>query len=64
MRVGSERARMESYREVPPAVLFGLAAQAIAGKLDKIERVNLGDASLGPALERLLDAGTKRLGGD
>jgi regulator of protease activity HflC (stomatin/prohibitin superfamily) len=64
VRVASERARMEAYREVPPAVLFGLAAQAIAGKLDKIERVNLGDASLGPALERLLDAGTKRLGGD
>jgi regulator of protease activity HflC (stomatin/prohibitin superfamily) len=64
VRVAAERARMEAYREVPPAVLFGLAAQGIAGKLEKIERVNLGDASLGPALERLLEAGAKRLGGD
>lgn len=62
VRVASERARMEAYREVPPAVLFGLAAQAIAGKLDRIERVNLGDGALGPALERLLEAGAKRLG--
>ena len=64
VRVVSERGRMEAVRDVPPAVIFGLAAQAVAGKLDRIERVNLGDASLGPALERLLEAGAKRLGGD
>ncbi len=64
VRVVAERGRMEAYREVPPAVLFGLAAQALAGKLQTIERVNLGDASLGPALERLFEAGAKRLGGD
>jgi hypothetical protein len=64
IRVTSERSRMEAVRDVPPAVLLGLAAQALAGKLDRIERVNLGDASLGPALERLLEAGASRLGGD
>ncbi len=64
VRVASERSRMEAVREVPPAVIFGLAAQAIAGKLERIERVNLGDGSLGSALERLLEAGSKRLGGD
>jgi regulator of protease activity HflC (stomatin/prohibitin superfamily) len=64
IRVASERSRMEAVRDVPPAVLFGLAAQAVAGKLDRIERVNLGDSSLGPALERLLEAGAKRLGED
>jgi len=64
IRVASERSRMEAVRDVPPAVLFGLAAQAVAGKLDRIERVNLGDSSLGPALERILEAGAKRLGGD
>jgi regulator of protease activity HflC (stomatin/prohibitin superfamily) len=64
VRVAAERARMEAYREVPPAVLYGLAAQALAGKLERIERVSLGDAALGPALERILDAGAKRLGGE
>jgi regulator of protease activity HflC (stomatin/prohibitin superfamily) len=64
VRVEAERGRMEAVRDVPPAVLLGLAAQAIAGKLDRIERVNLGDGSLGPALERILEAGAKRLGGD
>lgn len=63
VRVGAERGRMEAVRDVPPAVLLGLAAQAIAGKLERIERVNLGDGSLGPTLERLLDAGAKKLGG-
>lgn len=62
VRVAAERGRMETYRGVAPAVLFALAAQAVAGKLERIERVNLGDGSLGPALERLLDAGAKRLG--
>lgn len=64
VRVESERGRMDAVRDVPPGVLLGLAAQAIAGKLDRIERVNLGDGSLGPALERLLEAGAKSLGGD
>jgi regulator of protease activity HflC (stomatin/prohibitin superfamily) len=64
IRVEAERGRMEAVRDVPPAVLLGLAAQALAGKLDRIERVNLGDGALGPALERILEAGAKRLGGD
>ncbi len=64
VRVTSERGRMDAVRDVPPAVLLGLAAQAVAGKLERIERVNLGDASLGPALERFLDASAKRVGGD
>jgi regulator of protease activity HflC (stomatin/prohibitin superfamily) len=63
VRVEAERGRMEAVRDVPPAVLLGLAAQAVAGKLERIERVNLGDGSLGPTLERLLDAGAKKLGG-
>jgi regulator of protease activity HflC (stomatin/prohibitin superfamily) len=64
IRVASERGRMQAVRDVPPGVLLGLAAQAVAGKLDRIERVNLGDASLGPALERLLEAGARKLGGE
>jgi hypothetical protein len=53
---------MDAVRDVPPAVLMGLAAQAIAGKLETIERVTLGPDVLGPALERLLEAGARRLG--
>ncbi|BDG03295.1 SPFH domain-containing protein [Anaeromyxobacter oryzae] len=63
VRTAAEAARMAAVREVPPAVLLGLAAQAIAGKLEKIERVSVGPDALGPALERLLDAGATRLAG-
>ncbi|HSN91369.1 MAG TPA: SPFH domain-containing protein [Anaeromyxobacteraceae bacterium] len=63
VRVEAEQARMAAYREVPPSVLYALAAQALAGKLEKIERVTLGGDALGPALERVLEAGAKRLAG-
>jgi hypothetical protein len=64
VRTEAERARMGAVRDVPPAVLMGLAAQAIAGKLERIERVTLGPDTLGPALERLLEAGARRLGAE
>ncbi len=64
VRVAAEQARMTTYRDMPPAVLYALAAQALAGKLEKIERVTLGGDALGPALERLLEASAKRLGGE
>lgn len=62
VRVAAERGRMDAYRDVPPAVLYALAAQAFATKLEKVEHLNLGEGTLGPALERLLEAGAKRLG--
>jgi regulator of protease activity HflC (stomatin/prohibitin superfamily) len=37
----AEQARIAIYRELPPAVLMGLAAQELAGKLDTIEHVNI-----------------------
>jgi len=61
IRTEAEQARMAAHRDVPPAVLYALAAQALAGKLEKIERVTLGGDTLGPALEKLLEAGAKRL---
>jgi regulator of protease activity HflC (stomatin/prohibitin superfamily) len=64
VRVASERARMEAVRAVPPAALFALAAQAVAGKLDRIEHVSLGDGALGNALTRLVEAGAERLAAD
>lgn len=60
-RVGLEKARMELYRDVPPSVLFGLAAQILAGKLERIEHLNITPETLGPMLADLLAAGTRRL---
>ncbi|KQQ14064.1 band 7 protein [Methylobacterium sp. Leaf123] len=40
-RTEAERARVAIYRDVAPGTLLGLAAQALAGKLDTIEHVNV-----------------------
>jgi regulator of protease activity HflC (stomatin/prohibitin superfamily) len=37
----AERARIAIYRDLPPAVLMGLAARELAGKLDTIEHVTV-----------------------
>ncbi|PZN92778.1 MAG: band 7 protein [Alphaproteobacteria bacterium] len=59
----AERSRIGIYRDLPPAVLLGLAARELAGKLDTIEHLNitpdllaavLGEFRKGPAL---IDAG-------
>jgi regulator of protease activity HflC (stomatin/prohibitin superfamily) len=64
VRVAAETARMALHRDVPAAVLYALAAQTFAAKLDRIEHLNLGESTLGPALERLLEAGTRRIAGE
>jgi regulator of protease activity HflC (stomatin/prohibitin superfamily) len=56
-----ERARMEVYRSMPAAVLAGLAAQELAGKLQRIDHLNVGADALGPMLQNLVEAGTRRL---
>ncbi|MGD0719594.1 MAG: SPFH domain-containing protein [Roseiarcus sp.] len=40
-RVETETARLEIYRDLPAAVLYGLAARELAGKLTKIDHVNV-----------------------
>ena len=37
----AEAAHIAIYRNLPPAVLLGLAAQTLAGKLETIEHVNI-----------------------
>ncbi|WP_426169630.1 SPFH domain-containing protein [Sandarakinorhabdus sp. DWP1-3-1] len=37
----AERTRIGIYRDLPPAVLLGLAARELAGKLDTIEHLNI-----------------------
>jgi len=59
-RMALERDRMDVYRSMPPAVLAGLAAQELAGKLQRIEHLNITPDLLGPILSNLVD-GSKRL---
>ena len=60
-RVESERKRMAIYEKTPTPVLFGLAARELAGKLERIEHLNLGDPSLAPLLGSLLQTGIRNL---
>ncbi len=59
--VDAERARMAIYEGLPPNVMMGLAARELAGKLQKIEHLNVGTEMFGPLLQGLLEAGTRRL---
>lgn len=61
VRLEAERERMEIQRTLPPLVVFGLAAQQLAGKLERIDHLNLAPDSFGPLLSNLLRAGTARL---
>lgn len=63
-RVGAERGRMEAYRDVPPSVLWGLAARELGRKLERIEHLNLSPDLVGPLLANLIEAGTRKLDAD
>jgi regulator of protease activity HflC (stomatin/prohibitin superfamily) len=60
-KVEGERNRMEIYRTMPARVMAGLAARELAGKLQKIEHLNITPELLGPSLLRLVEAGTSKL---
>lgn len=60
-RLVSERERMDIYRDLPSRVILGLAARELAGKLHRIDHLNLSPELLGPQLLNLIGAGTKRL---
>ena len=57
----AERERMDVYRDMPPTVMAGLAARELAGKLQKIEHLNISPELLGPSLLKLIDVGTGHL---
>ena len=61
VKIEAERERMEIHRELPPAVLFGLAAQKLATKLHRIDHLNLSPDTLGPLLTQLVSAQTHKL---
>jgi regulator of protease activity HflC (stomatin/prohibitin superfamily) len=60
-KVKAEKDRMEIYRDFPTERLLGLAAQRLAGKLQKIEHLNLTPDLMGGLLSNLVQAGTDRL---
>lgn len=60
-RVAAERERMDVYRDLPTEVMFGLAAQKLAGKLQRIEHLSLTPDLLGGLLTNLVQAGTRHL---
>jgi regulator of protease activity HflC (stomatin/prohibitin superfamily) len=60
-RVDVERTRMAVLRDLPPQVMLGLAARELATKLRRIDHLNLSPDAIGPMLQALMDAGTKRL---
>ena len=49
-RVEAEQCRAAIYRDLPPAVLLGLAARELAGKLETIEHINVTPDLLAAAL--------------
>jgi len=56
-----EKGRVAALQGVAPHVLYGIAAQQLASKLEKIEHLSLSPEILTPLLTRLIDSGTKRL---
>jgi regulator of protease activity HflC (stomatin/prohibitin superfamily) len=62
VKVGSEKERMDIYRDLSTPVVLGLAARELAGKLQTIEHLNLSPDLIGPLLANLMRAGTERLG--
>jgi regulator of protease activity HflC (stomatin/prohibitin superfamily) len=60
-RAEAERTRTEIYRDLPVPVVLGLAARRLAGKIERIEHLNVGPDLLGTTLLDLLDAGKARL---
>jgi len=60
-RSEAERQRLEAYAQLPAPIMLGLALKELAGKLERIDHLNLGSEILGPALVNLLEAGTRSL---
>ena len=60
-KLESERERMEIYADLPPSVMLGLAARELAGKLERIDHLNLSPDLLGPSLLKLMNGANKKL---
>jgi regulator of protease activity HflC (stomatin/prohibitin superfamily) len=60
-RLALEVERLAAYRDLPAAVLMGLAAREFAGKIETIEHLNVTPDLLGTLLADLTGAATRRL---
>ncbi|MFO0607889.1 MAG: SPFH domain-containing protein [Polyangiales bacterium] len=54
-RLALDRERMEVYRTMPPSVLVSLAAQELAGKLQRIDHLQITPDLLAPLLANLVE---------
>lgn len=57
----ADGARIAVYRDLPMPVLLGLAARELAGKLERIDHLNLAPDTIGPLLTNLMTATTRTL---
>lgn len=57
----AEATRLDAHSKLTPAIVVGLALRELASKLEKIDHVNLSPDALGPMVQDLLSAGTRRL---
>jgi regulator of protease activity HflC (stomatin/prohibitin superfamily) len=62
-RLAIEKERVAAYGALAPAALAALAAREFAGRIQKIEHVNLSADALTPFLSDLAAAGARRLDG-
>lgn len=60
-KVDSEKERLDAYRDLPASVMFGLALKQLAGKLERIDHLNLSPDGIGHLLQNLMQAGTRKL---
>ena len=58
-RVKAERDRMDIYRDLPPQALMGLAAREFAGKLDRIDKIQITPDGITSLLTELAEAGSR-----
>ena len=60
-KVTAEQEQMEIYKDLPSNVMLGLAARELAGKLERIDHLNLSPDTFGPLLSNLVQSGTRHL---
>ncbi len=60
-KIDAEKARMDIYRDLPTQVMMGLAAREFAGKLKRIDHLNLSPDLFASMLQDFVEAGTRRL---
>ena len=56
-----ERERFLTYAATPAAILTAVAARDLAGKIERIDHLNISPELFGPLLANLVEAGTKKL---